>query len=469
MTPSTQVDRLTYAPCPTIERFAAAVTALALLGIGGLAIRLGAPFLGGSGAVVPAVYAGSFVAMLVTATIAHNQFRASSYPPLAFLSNAFGITAFLLVAWIVVRPHVFTDAGFGLGSATAAWLWVVWHAGFTLLMGAYIVAEYVFTSRVFSIQFARRTAMLGGWASFILGCAVVESIFFFHASLPALGNPGAFTPFFHDFIEPVLLGAIAAITLALALATRVRQANNLWLCVVLVAFFVETGVSGRLPRGEFSVGWYVALAAGIAWQTLYLVVQLRHANEQLVAFAADKRSLIEVTLRDPLTRLLNRRGFDERFVDILTESRLANKATSILLFDIDHFKAFNDSFGHPAGDEALKMIADAVAHTVNRPTDACCRVGGEEFAIVLGETDASGAMTVAEKVRATVMGLRIAQATEIGKMLTVSIGTATVDAHAVVEPVELYERADKALYKAKRLGRNRISAYVQRESSLRIV
>ena len=469
MQPSSALDleRPTVASAPSSERVAAGVVAALLAAGAAAAWRFGSQNLGGSDAVFPAITAAAFVAMLVSATIARTQFRATNLPTLALLSNLFGISALLLVPYAIVTPHVFSADGFGLGTQTAMWLWTVWHAAFLAIALAYASAEATIAKRVYDIGAARAMGMRFAVVAMTSVAVVTAAVVLLHAKLPFIGDESGFSPLFHRFVEPGLIGAAAVVLIVLCIATRLRHTTSLWFAVILVAYVADVWVGSDSLEKQFSFGWYVALAAAAVAQVLYLIVQLRNANQQLVAFAADKKSLIETTLRDPLTGLLNRRGFDERFEDILTEARLAGKAASIVIFDIDHFKSYNDAFGHPAGDEALKKISEAVAVVANRPTDACCRVGGEEFAIVLGETDASGAMTVAERIRATVMRLKLPQDPEVGKMLTVSVGTATAFPNTVVDSAELYARADKALYKAKRLGRNRIATHdVMREADL---
>jgi diguanylate cyclase (GGDEF)-like protein len=460
-------ERPTYACAPAPERIAACVVAAVLACVAAAAWRFGGQNLGGTDAVFPMIVTASFVAMLVSATISRTQFRATNLPTLALLSNLFGVCALLLLPELALTPHVFSSDGFGLGMQTAMWLWIVGHATFIAIALAYAIGEATLSKRVYDIGAARtlggRFAVLATTPAAIAAAAVVLA----HGKLPFIGDEGGFSPLFHRFVEPGLLGVAALAFVILCAATRLRHTTSLWFAVILVAFGVDVWAGSDALAQTFSLGWYAALAAGTVGHTIYLAVQLRNANQQLVAFAADKRSLIETTLRDPLTGLLNRRGFDERFDDILTESRLRGKAASIVIFDIDHFKVFNDGFGHPAGDDALKKIAGAIANVANRNNDACCRIGGEEFAIVLGETDASGAMTVAERIRSNVMRLRLPQNPEFGDMLTVSVGTATAFADAVIDSGELYSRADRALYKAKRMGRNRIATHdVYRDDTL---
>ena len=155
---------------------------------------------------------------------------------------------------------------------------------------------------------------------------------------------------------------------------------------------------------------------------------------------------------DGLTGLLNRRTFNSVLEQRLREAQRYNRPLSLLLLDIDHFKKVNDTHGHPAGDAVLRGVAQ-VAQKSARETDLVARYGGEELALILPETDARGAMAIAERLRRLVEASR--HPTEQGALsVTVSIGAATSAASAEA----LLEAADKALYRAKQSGRNRVEA-----------
>jgi diguanylate cyclase (GGDEF)-like protein len=241
--------------------------------------------------------------------------------------------------------------------------------------------------------------------------------------------------------------------------------------VVLAAFTIEIGLNADIVSGRFTLAWYMGFFEAAVWQCLFLGVQLRHLNEQLLNFATTTEKLTEKAHRDALTGLYNRRAFDERLENAVKDCRESNATIAILLLDLDHFKAYNDHFGHLAGDDALREVARAMQNRVNRPADACCRVGGEEFAIILAPVEDTGALTVAERVRMSVQQLRIRHAPQIDLPgMTVSIGVAVANAANAAAVATLYQRADQALYRAKALGRNRVISHVEgRDANLRIV
>lgn len=179
-------------------------------------------------------------------------------------------------------------------------------------------------------------------------------------------------------------------------------------------------------------------------------MELRSAMEDL--WAAN-RQLEEISMKDQLTGLYNRRYFDEYFPRQYRNCSLLGKPISVLVIDIDYFKKINDVHGHLAGDECLKTIAKVISSTDQREDDKIVRFGGEEFVIVLPNTNADGANSVAERMRQMVEktvfvtnGRRIP--------LTISIGVAALVPNDSQSPESVLHKADNALYEAKRSGRN---------------
>lgn len=166
---------------------------------------------------------------------------------------------------------------------------------------------------------------------------------------------------------------------------------------------------------------------------------------------------IEMAITDSLTGLHNRRYLERQLGILLKQATARDRPLSVLVLDIDHFKSINDTHGHVAGDEVLREFARRVRKTV-RNIDLACRMGGEEFVVVMPDTDAALALLVAERLRQKIAGDRFALAEgECGVPVTVSIGIASL-ASADETAEGLIRRADEAVYRSKRSGRNRVSA-----------
>ncbi|SDB71179.1 sensor domain-containing diguanylate cyclase [Belnapia rosea] len=174
-----------------------------------------------------------------------------------------------------------------------------------------------------------------------------------------------------------------------------------------------------------------------------------------------ERQLANLARLDGLTGVANRRSFDEALGRAWAQCMQAGLPVSLILVDVDHFKAFNDHYGHQGGDGCLRVVAATVGATIRRAGDLVARYGGEEFVVLLPETDAEGAAAVAERLRMEVEALALPHAAcgrEDG-VVTVSVGLATMrpaSCRSARGPEALVEAADQALYQAKQAGRNRV-------------
>lgn len=171
---------------------------------------------------------------------------------------------------------------------------------------------------------------------------------------------------------------------------------------------------------------------------------------------ADKNKLLEQqSTRDALTGVRNRAFFDQKLSAEIKRSRRERSTLGLLMIDIDHFKAFNDNHGHLVGDLVIKEVAKCLQQELKRSTDHLCRYGGEEFAIILPNTDKEGAMVLAEQVRLCLANHRI-QHEELELSISVSIGcyAAVAEIHSV--SADYIQAADTALYQAKNEGRNKV-------------
>ncbi len=167
-------------------------------------------------------------------------------------------------------------------------------------------------------------------------------------------------------------------------------------------------------------------------------------------------ALEQLATRDGLTGLANRRCFDDTLHAEWARALRQQQPLSLLMVDVDNFKAYNDAYGHPGGDECLRRIAAAVASEM-RINDLVARYGGEEFAVILPNQSLKGAAIVAERIRLRVEQLKVPNGRGQNQYVTVSIGAAMAIASNDTSAGQLVETADAALYRAKHMGRNRIS------------
>ena len=177
----------------------------------------------------------------------------------------------------------------------------------------------------------------------------------------------------------------------------------------------------------------------------------KHKAEAL----ADK--LITISSKDGLTGINNRRHFDEYLDNEWNRSARTSTPLSLILCDIDFYKAYNDTYGHLAGDDCLKKIAHVLEHYARRASDMAARYGGEEFVIILPETSSSKAKHIAEEIRVAIEDLQILhKASDVSDHITVSLGVATQIPTRHTKPHGLINLADEAMYEAKRKGRNQV-------------
>lgn len=229
-----------------------------------------------------------------------------------------------------------------------------------------------------------------------------------------------------------------------------------------LAFEVQPRFTQTIPFYALCVLGVVACALG----GYRLRVRRMKARERELTRLVDERTreleranqeLAQLSLTDRLTEIANRRAL-EQFLDREWGRSVRNGLSlSLLMADVDFFKAFNDRYGHPAGDECLRSVARVLRSSARRPGDLAARWGGEEFVVVLSETGAEGAVVVAERIRAAVEALRIAhEASTVSPHVTISVGCATGIPGRGREWTSLVRAADEALYRSKRNGRNRV-------------
>ena len=290
---------------------------------------------------------------------------------------------------------------------------------------AMAIVQLLFVALLLLKPRGRGDRALPGLVTFA-GIGLVSAAVYFNGERH--GGPALFNEFF--YVWPALYAGyfFSRRWLATALGTTAGA-----YAVVLT----EIGIPSQIGVARWMVA--VSSVAGLA----IAAHVLRRQRDRLI----DR--LRQAVRTDPLTTVLNRRGFDEAFVRELERLSRTDAPLSVLVGDVDHFKRINDRFGHAAGDEALAAVGETLQEEV-RLIDTVARIGGEEFALLLPATDEGGAFDVAERLRAAVAQVRDPE----GGHLKISFGVVTCHARCTTSD-ELLAAADSALYRAKAAGRNR--------------
>lgn len=272
-----------------------------------------------------------------------------------------------------------------------------------------------------------------------------------------------------SFLAPIGMVAIVALVLSTWEHGETQPFSALMLATMFVYFLIGLPFLAGLVTNLIAAAAYLggALTLAMPAQELtynILMLLLAIAVGAIVAHNVEyarrtvwleSKMLDEVAQRDGLTGIYNRRRFDEHLAQVWQHCVREHRAVTLLLADIDHFKAFNDRYGHQAGDEAMKAVAAVLAQFARRPLDLVARYGGEEFAIMLYDTTQAHAAQVAEQLLQGVRELGIPhQDSSAAPILTISVGVACVLPVARRSSAGLLQLADQALYAAKDGGRN---------------
>lgn len=223
---------------------------------------------------------------------------------------------------------------------------------------------------------------------------------------------------------------------------------------LMVFALATTLVLLEVPPGKIAY-----LTAILATTVTIGGIAFRHMGTRFRRTFLERGLITEMAARDGLTGLKNRRAFDEHLVRIWQQALRDRRPLVVMLIDVDHFKKYNDRYGHQAGDEALQRVATVVDEFAQRPLDLAARFGGEEFAIILYDLARHHIQNFTDQLRASIETLDIEHADVARGVATVSIGVAVVQPRLERSPEGAVQLADEALYRAKRDGRNRAVIY----------
>lgn len=337
---------------------------------------------------------------------------------------------------VAVKPPL------ALTPSMAPWFYIAWHAGFPFLLGVTWIRWPLAWGAPAPTGRRRRQAHLSLAAVVAASTALVTGMAVFADHLPVLIH-GLDTSRMTTLTAPVAL-PLTLVALVLALrGTKGRVGPERWTPVVVMVCFSDL-VLTYAARHRYSVGWY-------AGRTLTMVSAGVVLAAMLATLRRAKSEAVHQAMVDSLTGLANRRSAERDLQLLIAYSQLTGTALSAISIDIDHFKAINDQYGHQVGDEVLVGLGHELPRWL-RQTDVAARVGGEEFLVILPNTDLLGAARIAEKIRASAQDRFWPGVTG---PVTLSLGVGRL---SVADDSASFLRAlDAALYDAKHGGRNQVA------------
>jgi diguanylate cyclase (GGDEF)-like protein len=421
---------------------------------------------------------------LVTAAFLLGQSQFSRGRALIVLAGGYLFTALISIAHALTFPGLLSPMGLlGAGPQTTAWLYMFWHGGFPLIVIAYASLA------------AEKTPPRYGVTMLTTAAAVCVAVFGLtllatagHNLLPAVMHGNHYTAI--TIVAVSSVWTLNLLAVGLLLQRRPLSILDLWLIVVLSAWLFDIALSAMFNAGRFDLGFYAGRIYGLAAASLVLVVLLARNSRLYLELIRLHRSdrekaaeLARLSTVDALTGIANRRAFDAALDEEWRRMLRHGTALALLLIDIDYFKRYNDAYGHVAGDQCLRAVAQAVASRARRAGELAARYGGEEFAVLLPQTGLAAARALAELICTTVREREIPhEQSGAAPHVTISVGVASIgefpDAAAAFSrgsaaanafspgATVLVETADRALYTAKSAGRNRVATADPNETAV---
>jgi diguanylate cyclase (GGDEF)-like protein len=437
---------------PNQRRFALSVAAVLLC------LALLAPITGNVqgpmiNAFLPIVATAWALADLMTAFLLLAQFYVNGTRFVAVLSIAYGTSGLLTIPYMLAFPNVWRTGPTPVpDQQVSIWLWILWHWMFPTIVIISVLCDPYLRIRVMSPKWIRNIFRITVATTLGFAAASTATIIAQRAELPQLIHGVHLSVAFNHILAP----SIAALNF-IGCVLLLRRGRNLttlhlWLCVAMFAAMLD-GALNSGSHSRFTYGWYIGKVLTVATASIVLTVLLSEVTGLY-------RRLAQMATIDPLTQLFNRRAFEDHLQLVASHAKRHSAGLGLLMLDVDYFKGYNDEYGHAEGDECLRRLATVFRSTATRPLDHVARFGGEEFVVLLPETTPEGAIAVAERIIERVEKAAIPYANSIVGYVTVSVGVGfAVDAREL-STASLLELADRALYDAKRRGRNRYTVSI---------
>jgi diguanylate cyclase (GGDEF)-like protein len=387
------------------------------------------------------------------------QFRYRRKPRLGALAGGFGYVSVLVFSQILVFPGALPAKTILLGGPqSAVWMWAFWHSGFPL----FILAGQLLSTGESPDGASGPSQNLG--LALIPGGPMIATFLVYLCitqgdTLPSLVSGMSLEGLRHSVFVPITIVATILALVTCVWTTRLRDLLSLWLAIALLASLADS-ILTLAATDRYDLGWYSGRILSIVALSIVFCVLIHEMSRLYDALANAHAELAQRVMRDGLTGAFNRRYFSEQFPREVLRAKRESTALSLLMIDVDHFKHYNDRYGHQQGDECLITVLEKIQDSIRRPADFTARYGGEEFAVLLPKTEFVGARLIAERIRSAIAGLELIADDGSVHAVTVSIGMDTLRPGASsLGPEEFLKRADLALYDAKHQGRNRVRSF----------
>jgi diguanylate cyclase (GGDEF)-like protein len=365
------------------------------------------------------------------------------------LGTAYFFVTVIFVPLIAAFPGGLMEASIIGSTGSAVWLWCCWHIGFGLLIIRYAASSEETAGTSSSV---RKSVLATVIVVVVLTLAATVGLPY----LPAVFRNGR--NFFDDstMLIPALVFGVNVIGLLYVMRMREEKPEQLWVMVGMFAACIDVWLT-LYGGARFSLGWYFAKITSLFTSMTVLISQLYGITRLYHSIAGANKILMTQANQDGLTGLSNRRCFDQVLEIEWNRARRDKRSLALLMIDVDYFKKYNDCYGHLAGDDCLRQIAQQLLRVINRPGDVAARYGGEEFVVILPNTDAAGARLVGERLLLNLTAASIPHAhNQPLCRVTLSIGVSAMVPGSGSSTSTLALAADKALYAAKDSGRNQV-------------
>ncbi len=394
----------------------------------------------------------TWVGDIITAALLFSQAQAAQDRSTTELGTAYLFSGMAIIPHLLTFPGVFSIEPLIGEAASAAWLWCFWHAGFSICIARYALRRH--TAATGPLHLLRIVIAV---AAILVVLTLTATIGLRY--LPSVMQGNAYGGLTRTGVGPATMVCSLVALGIVVVRLRGRTTVDLWVGVAALTSTLDIFLA-LYSGSRFTVGWYVSRVLALGTGITVLIALLSEVASVFRTMSTMNIHLRKLSATDGLTLIANRRAFDEALQRAWGTAQREETPISLLIIDIDHFKRFNDTYGHPAGDECLRRVAALIADNARRPYDVAARLGGEEFGLLMPMTEEPGAAMIAERIRAGIEALRIPNARSGLGFVTVSGGTATLrPCGHERDATALTKAADHALYESKAAGRNRVLAF----------